>query len=86
MDGEEGTINSTVLPSTVEVSNSNYTSFSARIERDQFRWDSECLLEPDQDFLGGMSGGPVLLLNDPSFPLIGIVPEGNRGVPGSGSL
>src|ERR1700722_18749393 len=77
VDGEAGTINSTVLPLTAEVSNSDDERFSVRIERDQYRWDGECLLKPNQAFLGGMSSGPVLLLNDPNFPLVGIVSEGN---------
>jgi hypothetical protein len=64
------------LPLTAEVSNSSREQFSARIERDTYRWDGECLLKPHQAFLGGMSGGPVLLLNDPDFPLIGIVSQG----------
>lgn len=77
VDHEQGTIDSTVLPLTAEVHNSTPERFSVHIERHKYRWDGECLLKPDQGFLGGMSGGPALLLDDPNFPLIGIVCEGN---------
>lgn len=78
IDGEAGTIESTVLPLTAEVSNSSDEHFSVHIPRDKYRWAGECLLKPHQAFLGGMSGGPALLLNDPGFPLIGIVCEGSE--------
>lgn len=77
VDGVQGTIDSTVLPLTAEIHNSTPERFSVHIERHKYRWDGECLLKPDQAFLGGMSGGPALLLNDPRYPLIGIVCEGN---------
>jgi hypothetical protein len=76
-DGDAGEVNSTVLPLTAKISNCDDTHFSVAIERDKYRWDGDCLLQPDQKFLGGMSGGPALLLDDPAFPLIGIVSEGH---------
>jgi len=78
VDGEAGTIDSTVLPLIAKVSNSSDRHFSVHIERDQYRWEGECLLKPHQAFLGGMSGGPALLLADPGYPLIGIVCEGSE--------
>jgi hypothetical protein len=78
VDGDSGQIDSTVLPLIADVSNASESHFSVRIERDKYRWQGERLLQSDQAFLGGMSGGPALLLNDPSFPLVGIVSEGNE--------
>ena len=77
-DGEAGAIDTTVLPLTALVENSSNKHFSVSIERYQYRWSGECLLKRHQSFLGGMSGGPALLLNDPTFPLVGMVCEGNE--------
>jgi Trypsin-like peptidase domain len=73
LDGEAGEVNSTVLPLIAEINSCDDTHFSVVVEREKYRWNGDCLLRPDQKFLGGMSGGPALLLNDPGFPLIGIV-------------
>jgi hypothetical protein len=77
VDGEAGEVNSTVLPLIAEISNCDDTHFSVVIEREKYRWHGDCLLRPDQKFLGGMSGGPALLLDDPNFPVIGVVSEGH---------
>jgi hypothetical protein len=77
VDGAAGEINSTVLPLIGKISNFDDTHFSVVVEREKYRWHGDCLLRPEQKFLGGMSGGPALLLDDPSFPLIGVVSEGN---------
>ena len=78
VNGESGTINSTFLPLIAYVANTSTTHFSVRFERDHYRWEGECLLKSGQAFLGGMSGSPVLLLNDPQFPLVGLVSSGNE--------
>ena len=77
VDGDAGEVNSTVLPLIAEISNCDDAHFSVVIEREKYRWAGDCLLRPDQKFLGGMSGGPALLLDDPGFPLIGVVSEGH---------
>lgn len=77
VDGDAGEVNSTVLPLIAEISNCGDNHFSAVVEREKYRWAGECLLRPDQKFLGGMSGGPVLLLDDPNLPLVGVVSEGH---------
>jgi hypothetical protein len=77
VDGAAGQIDSTVLPLIATVANSSEHHFSVRIPREDYRWDGRCLLRPDQAFLGGMSGGPALVLDDPRYPLAGIVSQGH---------
>jgi len=77
-DGEAGLIDSTVLPLVGVVSASSESHFAIRIEREKYRWDGDCLLPPNESFLGGMSGGPAMLLTKTDANLVGIVSEGSE--------
>jgi hypothetical protein len=76
-NGDHGTIESTSLSLSVEIGAAHATYFSAPIEHHRLEPSPGYILPAPGAFLGGMSGGPALLLDENPVPIVGLVAELN---------